>query len=111
MLVCALGTPDYTGGTTGWVESGVRFVAFVRVAELSMDLGVHLRGGVSGVLNTAFQTPAPSILNHSSFAEVLELRGGALCLLVSHNVHIVEMQGPQEWKELDIPRWSLDHEY
>lgn len=38
----ALGAPDYTGGGAAGVEAGVRLVAFVRVAELTVDLGLEL---------------------------------------------------------------------
>lgn len=40
MLVGSFGTPDYTGGGSSWVETGVGFVSFVSIAELTMDLRV-----------------------------------------------------------------------
>jgi hypothetical protein len=45
VLVGALGAPDDSCGGAGGVETGVGFVAFVRVAELAMDLGVRFCGG------------------------------------------------------------------
>jgi hypothetical protein len=45
VLVGALGAPDDSGRGAGGVETGVGFVAFVRVAELAMDLGVCFWGG------------------------------------------------------------------
>lgn len=39
MLVGTLSAPDYTGGSSRRVETGVGFVAFVGVTELAMDGG------------------------------------------------------------------------
>jgi hypothetical protein len=45
VLVGALGAPDDSCRGAGGVEAGVGFVAFVRVAELAVDLGVCFCGG------------------------------------------------------------------
>ncbi len=37
MLVGSFRAPDYTGGGTSRVKTGVGFVAFVGIAELSVD--------------------------------------------------------------------------
>ena len=40
MLVGSFGAPDDTGRGTGRVETGVGAVAFVGIAELTVDFGV-----------------------------------------------------------------------
>lgn len=45
VFVCAFGGPYYTGGSTSGVETGVGLVAFMRVAELSVDLGGEFCAG------------------------------------------------------------------
>lgn len=42
VLAGALSAPDDTGGRSASVEAGVGHVAFVRIAELSVDLGLDL---------------------------------------------------------------------
>lgn len=41
MLVCLLRRPDYTGGRTRGIETGVRLVAFVRFTEVAVDAGAQ----------------------------------------------------------------------
>jgi len=41
MLICPLCAPDYTRRCSGRIQTGVRFVAFVRVTELAMDFGIY----------------------------------------------------------------------
>lgn len=45
VLVGAFCAPYYTGGGASGVEAGVGAVAFVRISELAMDLGVGFCGG------------------------------------------------------------------
>lgn len=38
MFVCALRAPDNTSGSTSGIETGMRSVSFVGIAELSVNL-------------------------------------------------------------------------